>query len=150
MIGGWAPAGASVKGVGETSRRKTVTDWKGGELKRVDEREDSVAENMWARRSKTASWYMSLWRWGTSEGLAIRILAKIGFPTGPDSGNAVGATGVGVGGGGGSAAAIGCSWPATQVNAMDDGSRLGYHLYNRGYSLSVNLYNRGFHRIIMI
>lgn len=52
---------------------------------------------------------MSLWIWRTSEGLAILILVKIGFPTGPDSGNAVGATGVGVGGGGGAAAAIACS-----------------------------------------
>ena len=127
VIGGWAPTGASGKGVGETSRRKTVKDWKGGVLKRLDEREDSVAEKRWGRRSKTASWYMSLWRGRTSDGLAIRILAKIGFPTGPVSGNVVGGMGVGVGGGGGAAAAIASFLRVTQVSDRDVGSQIGCH-----------------------
>lgn len=42
------------RGVEETSRRKTVKDWKGGELKRVDESDDSVASKRWVSFSKTA------------------------------------------------------------------------------------------------
>lgn len=47
------------KGFGETSRRRMV---KGllGSSKRVAEREASVAEKRWVRRSKTAIWWMSL------------------------------------------------------------------------------------------
>lgn len=48
-------------GVWESSRMKTVKDWKGGEVKSVEEREASVAEQWWARCSKLASWWMSLW-----------------------------------------------------------------------------------------
>lgn len=73
------------KGVGEVSRRRTVNEWKGGEgllSKMVEEREDSVAEKRWVRRSKTAIWWMSLWMWGTSDLAARRILTKSGWPTG--------------------------------------------------------------------
>lgn len=58
---GWGDKRAFGKGVGETSRRKTVNDWKGGEVKRVEEREASVAAHWLARRSKIANWWMSLW-----------------------------------------------------------------------------------------
>ena len=44
----------SGKGFGDTSRMKTVKDWKGTELKSVEEREDSVAVKRWVSRSKTA------------------------------------------------------------------------------------------------
>ena len=49
-MGGSYPTGTSGKGVGETSRRKIVMDWKGWELERVAESEDSVEENKWVRR----------------------------------------------------------------------------------------------------
>lgn len=54
---GWVVFG---KGIFEVSRMKMVKDWKGGELKRVAERDASVAEKRWVRRSKTAIWWMSL------------------------------------------------------------------------------------------
>lgn len=88
--------------MGEASRRRTVKDWKGGEVKRVEEREDSVAEKRWVRRSKTAIWWMSLWMWGTSEGVARRMRVKRGVVSGRD----VAGSGAGVGAGGGAAAAI--------------------------------------------
>jgi len=40
----------------ETSKRKTVNDWKGREVKSVEARPDSVAEKRCVRRSKTAIW----------------------------------------------------------------------------------------------
>ena len=86
-----------------------VNEWKGfavGE-KRVEESEDSVAEKRWVRRSKTAIWWISLWMWGTSEGVARRMRVKIGWPTGAVSGRPVAGSGAGAGGGGGAAAAIG-------------------------------------------
>jgi len=66
------------KGVGEASRSKMVKDWKGWTVgeKRVADREDSVAEKRWVRRSKTAIWWMSLWMWGISEGVARRMRVK--------------------------------------------------------------------------
>lgn len=101
----------SVNGVGETSRMKMVKEWKGCvavdvEGKRVVEREDSVAEKRWVRRSKTAIWWISLWMWGTSDGVARRMRVKTGWPSGVDSGSVVSGSGAGVGGGGGAAAAI--------------------------------------------
>lgn len=98
----------SWKGCGDTSRRKTVKEWKGGEMNKVEEREASVAEKRCVRRSKTAIWWMSLWRWGTSEGVARRIRENRGWPTGveSESGRPVGGDGAGAGGGGGAAAAI--------------------------------------------
>jgi len=41
------------KGVGEASRRRMVKEWKGWTVgeKRVADREDSVAEKRWVRRS---------------------------------------------------------------------------------------------------
>jgi hypothetical protein len=44
---------------------KMVTDWKGGEMKRVErmeEREASLVEKRWVRRSETAIWWISLWK----------------------------------------------------------------------------------------
>ena len=65
-------------GVEESSRMKMVEVWKGGELKRVEEREASVAEKRWVMRSKMASWWMSLWMCGTSDEVARRTRAKSG------------------------------------------------------------------------
>lgn len=59
VMGGWQPTRLSGKGVGKASRKKTVKDWKGGELKRVAEGDDSMAENLWVRRLKMAIWYMN-------------------------------------------------------------------------------------------
>lgn len=101
--------GVGGKGLGETSRMKTVKEWKGGgavEGKRVSEREDSVVEKRWVRCSNTAIWWMSLWMCGTSDLVASRIRANIGCPIGPSSGSVVLGTGAGDGGGGGAAAAI--------------------------------------------
>lgn len=53
--------GVSEKGCEQTSRTKIVKDWNGGEVKRVEDSDDSVAEHMWVSRSKTAIWWMSLW-----------------------------------------------------------------------------------------
>lgn len=127
VMGGWQPTGPSGKGVGETSRSKTVKDWKGGELKRVAEREDSVAENMWVRRWEAACWYMSLWRWGTSEELAIRILAKIGFPMGAVSCGVMVGVGVGVWGDGGPVTAIACLLREVSDGVVTD-SQAGFDL----------------------
>jgi len=71
-------------GVGEASRRKMVKEWKGWavEEKRVADRENSVAEKRWVRRSKTAIWWMSLWMWGMSEGAARRMRVKRRWPNG--------------------------------------------------------------------
>lgn len=80
-----------------------MKDWKGGEVKRVEERDASVAAKRSVRRSKTAIWWMSLWMWGTSDGVARRTRAKMGWPVGVGSGSTVAA---GAGGGGGAAAAI--------------------------------------------
>ncbi|CAL5363465.1 unnamed protein product [Camellia sinensis] len=93
--------------VGESSRRKTVKEWKGGEGlgllgKRVEDREDSVAEQWWPSRSKAARLWMSLWMWGMSDLVARRILVKSGWPIGWFSGKVV--VGVGPGAGGGAAA----------------------------------------------
>ena len=84
---------------------KRVKDWKGGEVKSEEEREASVAEKRWVRRSKTAIWWMSLWMWGMSDGVARRTREKSGWPVGVGFGSAV-AAGVGAGGGA-AAAAIG-------------------------------------------
>ncbi|PPD97319.1 hypothetical protein GOBAR_DD05664 [Gossypium barbadense] len=70
-------------------------------------REDSVAEQRWDSRSKTAIWWISLWMKGTSEGVARRILVKTGWPIGVVSGAAMEGSGAADGGGGGAAAAIG-------------------------------------------
>lgn len=93
-----------------------VKDWKGGEVKRVEEREASVAMHWSERRSKTAIWWMSLWMWGTSVGWAKRILAKSGWPLGVEPwGTSLGASGAGLGGGGGAAAAIVGFWVTLAV-----------------------------------
>lgn len=81
-----------------------MKDLKGGEVKRVEERFDSVAEKRWVRRSKTAIWWMSLWMKGTSRGVARRMREKIGWPMGEVCGTMFG-SGAAVGGGGGAAAA---------------------------------------------
>lgn len=94
------------KGFGETSRRKMVKEVKGAELKRVEEREASVAEQRWARRSKTARRWMSLWIWGTSAGVARRIREKTGLSRQEESCKAREGSGAADGGGGGAAAAI--------------------------------------------
>jgi len=102
---GLASKSETAKGLGEASRRKMVKErkgWAAGE-KRVAAREDSVAEKRWVRRSKTAIWWISLWMWGTSEGVARRMRVKRGVV----SGNDVAGSGAGVGAGGGAAAAIG-------------------------------------------
>lgn len=91
----------------ESSSRKIVNEWKGGERKRLEDREDSVAEQRWDSRSKTAIWWISLWMKGTSEGVARRILVKTGWPIGVVSGAAMEGSGAADGGGGGAAAAIG-------------------------------------------
>ncbi len=70
--------GEGGNGVWESSRMKMVEDWKGGEVKRVEEREASVAEKMSVRRSKMAIWWMSLWMCGTSDGVARRTRTKSG------------------------------------------------------------------------
>ncbi|CAK9156475.1 unnamed protein product, partial [Ilex paraguariensis] len=85
-----------------------VKEWKGMVvgLNRVVEREASVAEQRWERRSKAASWCMSLWMWGMSEFVARRIRAKSGWPSGWSPGSVRLGSGVEAGGGGGAAAAI--------------------------------------------
>lgn len=76
----------------EASRSKMVKEWKGWTVgeKRVADREDSVAEKRWVRRSKTAIWWMSLWMWGISEGVARRIRVKSWWPDGVVSGVGLG------------------------------------------------------------
>jgi hypothetical protein len=60
---------AGRNGFGETLRMKMVKDWKGGEVKRVEEREASGVEKSWVRRSKMAIWWINLWMRGTSDAL---------------------------------------------------------------------------------
>ncbi|CAI0540396.1 unnamed protein product, partial [Linum tenue] len=62
----------------EISRRKTVKDWKGGELKRVEERSDSVAEQMWGtsagmgRWNRTAAGQWAAWESGLAAAEVLR------------------------------------------------------------------------------
>lgn len=76
-----------------------------GEGKRVAAREASVAVHWRARRSKVASWWMSLWMWGTSKMVAKRMRAYNGCRIGAVSGIVFSGVVVGSGGGGGGAAA---------------------------------------------
>lgn len=82
---------------------------KGGELKRVAAREDSVAEKRWVSFSKTAIWWISLCMWGTSAGVARRMREKSGWLRESVSSSVIDGSGTGAGGGGGAAAAISCS-----------------------------------------
>lgn len=58
-----------------------MKEWKGrtSGLKRVAEREDSVAEQRWDRRSNTAISWIRRWMRGTSSLSARRILTLIGW-----------------------------------------------------------------------